>query len=161
MVNEEDHLRMQAIEPGHACARSRRIDERRSNRPGHLRLSRQLGHLTACPTNVGTGLRATVMLHLPGLVLAGRIDRIVKEIANNGYAVRGFYGEGTNSAGDLYQISDEVTLGSSETIIYGLVGVVEQVIVHEHTSRDVLFAKRAVFVEDSIWRSYATLSQAG
>ncbi|MBN1476501.1 protein arginine kinase [Candidatus Sumerlaeota bacterium] len=164
MVNEEDHLRMQAIETGYRVREAHRaIDEIDSRLSRHLTyaFSPQLGHLTACPTNTGTGLRASAMLHLPGLVLAGRIDRIVKDIANNGYAVRGFYGEGTHSAGDLYQISNEVTLGKSEEeIISGLLGVVDQLIEHEHASRDELFAKRRPFIEDSIWRSYATLSQA-
>jgi protein arginine kinase len=164
MINEEDHLRMQAIASGYKVHEVyRTIDEVDDALARHLTFafSPLLGYLTACPTNTGTGLRASAMLHLPGLSLAGQAERIVREIAQKGYAVRGFYGEGSNSAGDLFQISNEVTLGKSEQeILAGLHGVIDQLIASEREARDILFQKRAIFIEDSIWRSYATLSQA-
>ncbi len=164
MVNEEDHLRMHAITSGYRVREAHRriddVDDVLSHRLTFA-FSPRLGFLTACPTNTGTGLRASVMLHLPGLVLAGKIERIVKEISGHGFAVRGFYGEGTNCAGDLYQISNEVTLGKSEgDILTGLLAVIDQIIDRERRARHGLFEKRTTFVEDSIWRSYATLSQA-
>ncbi len=164
MINEEDHLRMQAIEAGHRVDEVHRaigeVDDILSTHL-HFAFSPRWGYLTACPTNTGTGLRASVMMHLPGLVLADKIERVIKSVASHSFAVRGIYGEGTNCAGDLYQISNEVTLGKSEVdILRGLLGVVDELIKLEGAARSELFEKRPAFVEDSIWRSYATLSQA-
>lgn len=164
MVNEEDHLRMQAILPGYQVLEAHRIIDAVDDALSlHLpfAFNSQLGYLTACPTNTGTGLRASVMMHLPGLVLSEQIEKIIKDIANHGFAVRGIYGEGTHCAGDLYQISNEVTLGKSELeIIESLLGVIDQLVEREREARSDLFRNRQTFVEDSIWRSFATLTQA-
>lgn len=164
MVNEEDHLRMQAIASGYKIREVHAIIDSVDDLLSHhltYAFSPRLGYLTACPTNTGTGLRASAMLHLPGLALAGQADRLVREVAQKGFAVRGFYGEGTNAAGDLYQISNEVTLGKSEAeIIDGLLGVIDQILASEREARQALYAQKPHVIEDSIWRSYATLSQA-
>jgi protein arginine kinase len=164
MINEEDHLRMQAIESGYRVREAHHLIEDVDNALSrHLRFafSPRLGYLTACPTNTGTGLRASVMLHLPALVMGSEIEKIIKDIAEHGFAVRGLYGEGSHCAGDLYQISNEVTLGKSEAeVVAGLLGMIDQLITREREGRGKLFKERLVFVEDSIWRSYATLSQA-
>jgi protein arginine kinase len=164
MVNEEDHIRMQAIVTGYRVREAHRvINEVDDTLTRHLQFafSSRLGYLTACPTNTGTGLRASVMLHLPGLVMNGDVEKIIREIAEHGFAVRGLYGEGSNCTGDLYQISNEVTLGKSEEeIIESLLGVLDQLIVRERDARQSLFNEKPVFVEDAIWRSYGTLVQA-
>jgi len=120
-----------------------------------------LGYLTACPTNVGTGLRASAMVHLPGLVLSEQINQIVNSVGKIGLAVRGLYGEGTEALGNLFQVSNQTTLGEAEEeIIDRLVKVIEQVIEHEQNARQTLLERRANMLLDQIGRAYGILGQA-
>ena len=120
-----------------------------------------LGYLTACPTNVGTGLRASAMVHLPALVLAEQINQIVNSVGKIGLAVRGLYGEGTEALGNLFQVSNQTTLGETEEeIIDRLVKVIEQVIEHEQNARQTLLERRANMLLDQIGRAYGVLGHA-
>jgi protein arginine kinase len=120
-----------------------------------------LGYLTACPTNLGTGLRASSMLHLPALVLSDQIGQVLQAVNKIGLAVRGLYGEGTESLGNLYQISNQSTLGESEeTIIRRLERVITQVATHERNAREKLMEDDPEMVADKIGRAYGTLRHA-
>src|SRR5690606_8303560 len=119
------------------------------------------GYLTSCPTNVGTGLRASVMLHLPALVITQQINRLLSAITQVGLAVRGLYGEGSESMGNLFQISNQITLGQSEEeIIDSLYRVAKQIITHERTARQKLLAESRNRLIDRVNRSYGILSNA-
>lgn len=164
MVNEEDHLRIQAMEPGfrvmdafkHATA----IDDAIESKYGYA-FHEQFGYVTACPTNVGTGMRASVMLHLPALALTGRINRLVRSIVQLGYSVRGLYGEGSDALGHIYQISNQRTLGDSELdMIEQLEKIVEGIIAEERKYRQSLFHNDKAELEDRLWRSYGILQYA-
>ena len=164
MVNEEDHLRMQAMCPGFCLAsawdRINAIDDLLGK---HLEYAfdNRLGFLTSCPTNVGTGMRASVMLHLPGLVLTGRVGAAIQGINKLSFAVRGIFGEGTENLGNLFQISNQSTLGESEQgIIERLTMVIGQLIEHEKNARDLLLRRDKYEVLDLIGRSYGTLRYA-
>jgi protein arginine kinase len=123
--------------------------------------SQKLGYLTACPTNTGTGLRISVMLHLPGLARAGKIEELLQGIAPYGIAVRGFYGENSEFQGDFYQVSNEITLGKSEEDIQALLQrVIEQILEREERLRADLFETQRTATEDSFWRAWAILSHA-
>src|SRR5690606_2793674 len=116
---------------------------------------------TSCPTNVGTGIRASVMMHLPALVLTGQINRILTAVTQVGLAVRGLYGEGSEATGNLFQVSNQITLGQSEReIVQNLHQVVRQIIEHERSARAKLLAESKVRVEDRVRRSYGILSNA-
>jgi protein arginine kinase len=164
MMNEEDHLRMQSLLPGLQLREAYKINnaadiflEDRLPYAFHP----ELGYLTACPTNVGTGMRASAMVHLPGLVLAEQINQIVNSVGKIGLAVRGLYGEGTEALGNLFQVSNQTTLGETEEeIINRLVKVIEQVIEHEQNSRQVLLERRANMLLDQIGRAYGVLRHA-
>jgi len=164
MVNEEDHIRIQGLVAGlqikEILNQIIAIDiELLSHMP--LAFSEQFGFLTACPTNVGTGLRISVMMHLPGLVMSRKIDEVLEIIHPLGVTVRGFYGENSEYIGDFYQISNEVTLGKTEEeIVELLLNVIRLIINKEETARNQLFKNRIISIEDSIWRSFALLSQA-
>jgi protein arginine kinase len=120
-----------------------------------------LGYLTTCPTNLGTGLRASAMLHLPGLVLSDQIGQVLQAVNKIGLAVRGLYGEGTESLGNLYQISNQSTLGESEeTIIRRLERVISQVANHEQNAREKLLEDDPEMVADKIGRAYGVLRHA-
>ncbi len=164
MINEEDHLRMQSIRPGLQLKNVfKMIDSVDSELEATLDFaySRDLGYLTACPTNVGTGMRASAMLHLPGLVLSEQINRVVQGVNKIGLAVRGLYGEGTEAMGNLFQISNQTTLGQKEEEIIGnLTKVIEKIIEHEENARAVLMEKRANTLLDQIGRAYGTLTFA-
>ena len=164
MINEEDHLRMQSIRPGLQLKNVfKMIDTVDSELEATLDFaySRELGYLTACPTNVGTGMRASAMLHLPGLVLSEQINRVVQGVNKIGLAVRGLYGEGTEAMGNLFQISNQTTLGQKEEEIIGnLTKVIEKIIEHEENARAVLVEKRANTLLDQIGRAYGTLTFA-
>src|SRR6185436_16603152 len=147
MINEEDHLRMQALRPGlqlrHAWAA---IDQADSTLEKKLEFafSPELGYLTACPTNIGTGIRVSAMLHLPGLVLAEQINPIIQSVNKLGLAVRGLYGEGTEALGNVFQVSNQMTLGESESaIVERLEKVLGQIIEHEENARGTLLEKKA------------------
>jgi len=164
MVNEEDHLRLQVISPGINLDRLwARIDAIDSSLEEHLTysFSPDIGYLTACPTNVGTGLRASVMVHLPGLSLMNEVEPVVKGLSKIGLAVRGLLGEGTEAAGNMFQISNQVTLGQSEVEIIGrLSEVVNEVILHEQNARQRLMEGREFQVRDLVGRAHGILRQA-
>jgi len=164
MINEEDHLRMQAIRPG---LQFRDAFESLDTMDTELELlldyaySPKLGYLTACPTNVGTGMRASAMLHLPALVLSDQMNPVIQAVNKIGLAVRGLYGEGTEALGNLFQVSNQTTLGESESdILQRLTRVVEQVISHEESARQVLLETKRTMVLDQIGRAYGVLSNA-
>ena len=139
MINEEDHLRMQALRPGlqlrQAWAAIDQADSALEKKLNYA-FSPELGYLTACPTNLGTGIRVSAMLHLPGLVLAEQINPIIQSVNKLGLAVRGLYGEGTEALGNVFQVSNQMTLGESEAaIVERLEKVLAQIIEHEENAR--------------------------
>lgn len=164
MLNEEDHLRMQAIRSGlklkeayHALSELDSMLEQKVD----YAFDPTLGYLTTCPTNLGTGLRASAMLHLPALVLSDQIGPVLQAVNKIGLAVRGLYGEGTESLGNLYQISNQSTLGESEeTIINRLDRVISQVAGHEENARAKLMEDDPDMVADKIGRAYGVLRHA-
>ena len=164
MINEEDHLRLQAVRPGlkaeEAWAQISLLDDQLG--PGlDYAYSDRWGYLTTCPTNTGTGLRVSVLIHLPALVLAEDMERVLRGLAHMSYTVRGFYGEGTNAVGNLFQISNQTTLGrSEEEIVQGLAGLARELIAHEQDAIETLLGKARSQVEDKIWRAYGILSHA-
>lgn len=164
MVNEEDHLRLQAIQSGFQPKSAWCIIDRIDDELGaslDYAFSDQFGYLTACPTNTGTGLRASVLIHLPALVLTQEIDKVLRGITQVGLAVRGFYGEGTAVLGNLFQISNQTTLGQSEEdIINSLERVTKQIIGYEEDARKTLFKDAKSQIEDKIWRAYGIVKNA-
>jgi protein arginine kinase len=164
MVNEEDHLRFQVLSAGLNFTDSfQKLDELDDCLESLLQYaySQQYGFLTACPSNVGTGLRASVMIHLPGLVLTKEIDKVLRAIWQIGYAVRGLYGEGTETRGYFFQISNTVCLGQSEAeIIEGIEKVTNQLISHEEKAREYLSKNMKSEIEDKVYRALALLNSA-
>jgi len=164
MINEEDHLRMQALRPGLQLRQAwQAIDHLDSELEEKLNyaFSDELGYLTACPTNLGTGIRVSAMLHLPGLVLAEQINPIIQSVNKLGLAVRGLYGEGTEALGNVFQVSNQMTLGESEsTIVERLEKVLAQIIEHEENARASLLEKKAKVVYNHIGRAYGILANA-
>lgn len=164
MINEEDHIRIQVIFPGlsteSAYEMAGKIDDVLEESL-EFAFDEKLGYLTACPTNVGTGIRASVMLHLPVLTMMKQTDRMFSTMAQLGLVVRGIYGEGTDAKGNLYQISNQITLGKTEEdIIEGLNSVVKQIIASERQARRNLKGEDRVKLEDRILRSYGILTNA-
>jgi len=165
MVNEEDHLRMQAIRSGlalgDALADVDRVDDA-IEQGVDFAFSARFGYLTACPTNVGTGIRLSVMLHLPALRLTGEIEKVKRAAQDMSLAVRGFYGEGSDAAGDFYQISNQTTLGKAErTLLKEMEGeIVPRVVEYERAARRALLAKRRTYIEDQVYRAYGLLTHA-
>lgn len=161
LVNEEDHLRIQSMRPGLDLVTAyRAADELDDALEEQLiyAYNEQLGYLTACPTNIGTGLRASVMLHLPGLVLTKQIQRMISAVTQLGMAVRGVYGEGSEATGNIFQLSNQLTLGYSEQeIIEKLAGVARQVVGQERNARQLLMTEAKSTVTDRVWRAYGTL----
>jgi protein arginine kinase len=164
MMNEEDHLRMQAITSGLDLQKTFHvIDEVDSSLEAHLDFAfdSELGYLTACPTNVGTGMRASAMVHLPGLVLCEQINQVINSINKIGLAVRGLYGEGTEAMGNLFQVSNQTTLGENEMqIIERLNKVIETVIQRENQARESLLETKRTMLMDQIGRAYGILTHA-
>lgn len=164
MVNEEDHLRIQVIAPGlQLPSLWERIDEIDNNLAKHLDFAFDptLGYLTSCPSNVGTGLRASVMMHLPGLVLTDHIKQVVQALNRMGLAARGLFGEGSESCGSLFQISNQFTLGESEIgIITKLEKVVHRLLAQEDNARYLLIEQKRNELADRIGRAYGALSYA-
>jgi len=164
MLNEEDHLRMQAIRPGlqlSSAYESLTALDSALETALEFAFDPALGYLTTCPTNLGTGMRASAMLHLPGLVLSDQIGQVLQAVSKIGLAVRGLYGEGTESLGNLYQISNQSTLGESEeTIIRHLERVIAQVAQHEQNAREKLLEDDPEMVSDKIGRAYGVLRHA-
>lgn len=165
MVNEEDHLRLQVLRGGlqlnEAYERADRVDDT-LERTLDFAFSPRLGYLTACPTNVGTGIRVSVMLHLPALKMTGEIDRLRRAAKDMHLAVRGFHGEGTEALGDLYQISNQTTLGRSEGQILAdfCDVVIPKMIEYERKARQALGGDRGAVLEDRVWRAWGTLRHA-
>ena len=164
MVNEEDHLRLQAVQAGlslhEAWRQISRIDDELSE---HLDLAfmPQFGYLTSCPTNTGTGMRASILIHLPALSMADEIEETIKKLAPNEIAVRGFYGEGTDVVGNIYQISNQLTLGRTETsLINRLEIVADKFSEMEQEARQRLLDQQKVEIEDRIFRSLAVMQSA-
>ncbi len=164
MINEEDHLRMQALRPGLQLRQAwQAIDRLDSELEAKLcyAFSNELGYLTACPTNLGTGIRVSAMLHLPGLVLAEQINPIIQSVNKLGLAVRGLYGEGTEALGNVFQVSNQMTLGENEsTIVERLEKVLAQIIEHEENARASLMEKKPKMVYNHIGRAYGILANA-
>jgi len=164
MINEEDHLRMQSIRSGLQLKQAfKLVDKIDSALESKLEFAYdpRLGYLTACPTNVGTGMRASAMLHLPGLVLSELINQVIQAVSKIGLAVRGLYGEGTEAMGNLFQISNQTTLGEREDdIINRLSKVIETIIEKEHDARQVLLQKKPNMLSDQIGRAYGVLTYA-
>ncbi|MFH1798098.1 MAG: protein arginine kinase [Candidatus Omnitrophota bacterium] len=164
MLNEEDHLRLQVLQSGFNVMEAWRIMEDIENELNqHLAFdySDKFGYLTSCPTNTGTGLRASIMLHLTALVMTGQIDNVLEAISKLGLTMRGFYGEGTETLGDFFQISNQVSLGHSEMdILNNLEKIINKIIAREEAVRRELLKKRKQETSDRIYRSYGTLKSA-
>jgi protein arginine kinase len=164
MINEEDHLRMQAICSGLQLGKVfAMINHADSELEDLLDFAYhpKLGYLTACPTNVGTGMRASTMLHLPGLVMSDQMNKIINSVNKIGLAVRGLHGEGSEAMGNLFQVSNQVTLGEAEEeIIERLKKVIETIIEHEQNARLLLIQRKPVALLDQIGRGYGILSHA-
>ncbi|MFU8794408.1 MAG: protein arginine kinase [Dethiobacteria bacterium] len=164
MINEEDHLRLQVILPGLQLEEAwREADYYDSLLEKELEYAfdENYGYLTACPTNVGTGLRVSVMLHLPALIMTRQINRLLGALSQVGLAIRGLYGEGSEIIGNLVQISNQVTLGHSEDEIIGnLGGMIRQVIEQEQNARQALLDKKRAQLADKAWRSLGLLKYA-
>jgi protein arginine kinase len=164
MINEEDHLRIQAILPGlqleEAWREAGLYDDLLEGELEYA-FDEHFGYLTACPTNMGTGLRASVMLHLPALIMSGQINRFLGALSQVGLTVRGLYGEGTEIVGNLVQVSNQVTLGQSEEeIIHNLYVVIRQVIEQEQNVRQTLLDKNRANLADKAYRALGLLKYA-
>lgn len=164
MVNEEDHLRIQCLAAGLnlgvALDKANAIDDVIEAKHD-IAFMENIGYLTSCPTNIGTGLRASVMVHLPALVLTKQMGRIVAIATQLGLTVRGLYGEGTEAAGNIFQISNQVTLGRNEQdIITNLNGVVKQIVDKERMARRLLSNDSYDALADRVWRAYGVLRYA-
>lgn len=164
MINEEDHLRMQAISAGldlrGAYALIDSVDTALEDELDFA-FDNQLGYLTACPTNLGTGMRASAMLHLPALVLSDQINQVIQAVNKIGLAVRGLYGEGTEALGNLFQVSNQNTLGEKELdIVARLEKVIEQIIEHEKNARETIVQERRSMLLDQVGRAFAVLRHA-
>ncbi len=164
MINEEDHLRIQVLLPGFAlkeCWSKIESIDNSLEKKLNIAFSAKLGYLTACPTNTGTGMRASVMLHLPALVMTKQINRVVQAIVKLGLTVRGLFGEGTEATGNFFQISNQVSLGRSEDeIIDNITRILNQVLEYEQNARQVLMTKDKNNLEDQVWRAYGILKNA-
>ena len=161
MINEEDHLRIQVLRAGFQLKKAwsviNALDSELEDRLDYA-FSPQLGYLTACPTNLGTGLRASAMMHLPALVIAGQMEKVVRAVNQLGMVVRGLFGEGSDASGSIFQISNQTTLGESEeAIIKRLGSVLESIIEHELNARAKLMEADAPKLFDKIGRAYGIL----
>lgn len=164
MVNEEDHLRLQVLLPGLNLDEAWRLaSDLDDSLEQHLdyAFADDLGFLTSCPTNLGTGLRASVMLHLPALVLLKQASQVFATLAQFGVVVRGLYGEGTQALGNVFQISNQLTLNHTEEQLIGnLEALTGQVIEQERTARNRLYDELGDKLPDMVWRAYGTLTNA-
>ena len=165
MVNEEDHLRIQVLRSGMQLAGAfeqiDQIDDALEERLDYA-FSHRFGYLCACPTNVGTGMRASVMLHLPALRLTGEIEKVRRAAKEMQLAVRGMFGEGSEALGDLYQVSNQTTLGRGEQEILSDFQhtVVPQIVAYEQQARQALLQQRPTQLDDRVWRAWAILTHA-
>lgn len=163
MINEEDHLRIQCFAPGlnlqELWQRATLLDDQIESYFDYA-FDEKLGYLTCCPTNLGNGMRASVMMHLPGLALTKRLS-ILDQLGNFGMTVRGIFGEGSQSLGDLYQISNQSTIGQSEQdILTNLKSVTQQIIKEERNARNFLKEHNRLQLSDRVWRAYGALANA-
>src|SRR3989338_8820282 len=164
MINEEDHLRIQVMQSGFNLDETwqimNKIDDQLSEKLDYA-FQPQWGYLTACPTNTGTGMRGSVMLHLPALVMTKQVNKVLAAISKLSFTTRGFYGEGTQAIGNFYQISNQVSLGhSEEDIIQNINGLIRQVIEQEEQARQALLVQNRPMLEDKIFRSLGILKNA-
>ncbi|MFH1338939.1 MAG: protein arginine kinase [Candidatus Omnitrophota bacterium] len=164
MINEEDHLRIQVMQSGLNLFEGyniiNQIDDSLSDYLSFA-FSPEFGYLTACPTNIGTGMRGSVMLHLPALVMSRQINRVLSAVTKLSFTTRGLYGEGTQAAGNFFQVSNQVSLGhSEEEILQNLNGLIRQLIEQEQQSRQALLTQNRSLLEDKIWRSFGVLKSA-
>ncbi|MFC1666838.1 protein arginine kinase [Candidatus Omnitrophota bacterium] len=164
MINEEDHLRLQVMKSGFDLRDSWSIINDIDNELGGLlnyAYSLDFGYLTACPTNTGTGMRASVMVHLPSLVMTKQIGKVLQAITKLSLTARGLYGEGTEASGNFFQISNQVSLGHrEEDVIDNIERIIKQIIDHEQSARESLLSQNRSVLEDRIWRAYGTLKSA-
>jgi protein arginine kinase len=164
MVNEEDHLRLQTLQSGFALPAAYAALDRLDRELGAVlpfAFHREFGYLTACPTNAGTGLRASVLIHLPGLVLTKEISKVLQGLAQVGLTFRGLYGEGSEVVGNFFQLSNQTTLGKSEDELLDHLGkIVRQVVDYEEQARQVLLRDAPTVIEDKVWRAYGLLRHA-
>lgn len=164
MLNEEDHLRLQGLHSGFALEAAYAEVDRLDTELGQrlpFAFHPEFGYLTACPTNVGTGLRASVLIHLPGLVLTKEITKVLQGLAQVGLTFRGLYGEGSEVVGNFFQLSNQTTLGKSEHDLLDHLGkVVRQVMDYEEQAREVLLRDAPTIIEDKVWRAYGLLRYA-
>jgi protein arginine kinase len=164
MINEEDHIRIQAILPGfqikNAWDMANEVDDKIESNVEYA-FDEKWGYLTCCPTNVGTGLRASIMIHLPALSITGNINKILHTVTQIGMTIRGLYGEGTEFVGNIFQISNQITLGrSEEELIDNLTAVTTQIIDKEREARNMLLSSNKIQLEDKIWRSLGIMKSA-
>ncbi len=164
MVNEEDHLRLQALRSGFALeatwAHVSALDTELGQRLAFA-FHPEFGYLTSCPTNVGTGLRASVLVHLPGLVLTKEINKILQGLTQVGLTFRGLYGEGSEVVGNLFQLSNQTTLGKTERELLDHLGkLVRQVMEYEERARQILLRDATAILEDKVWRAFGLLRYA-
>ena len=164
MINEEDHLRIQALRPGlalrEAWADADALDDALEAQLDYA-FSSSLGYLTSCPTNVGTGMRASAMMHLPGLVLQNEMEPIANGLGKIGLTVRGRWGEGTAALGHMFQVSNQLTLGlAEERIVTDLEAIAKEIAGHEQNARERLRRERPLFAEDLAARAEGILVSA-
>lgn len=164
MVNEEDHIRIQTLLPGFQLSEAYQladeIDDLFESRLDYA-FDERIGYITACPTNVGTGLRVSIMVHLPALVATGQVKAVLSAVSNLGVAVRGLYGEGSEASGNMFQLSNQVTIGRSEPeLIENLGAVTMQVIEQERAIREKLITEMREQLEDRVQRAYGILCHA-
>ncbi|PIP68308.1 MAG: protein arginine kinase [Candidatus Omnitrophica bacterium CG22_combo_CG10-13_8_21_14_all_43_16] len=164
MINEEDHIRMQVMKSGFNLKEAWQILNDIDTELGNsldFAYSVDFGYLTACPTNTGTGMRASVMLHLPSLVMTKQIGKVLQAITKLSLTARGLYGEGTEASGNFFQISNQVSLGhKEEDVIDNIDRIIKQIVDHEQSARETLLAQNREALEDRIWRAYGTLKSA-
>jgi len=164
MVNEEDHLRLQVFHSGFALSQAYADLERLDRDLGAqlpVAFHQEFGYLTACPTNAGTGLRASVLIHLPGLVLTKEIAKVLQGLTQVGLTFRGLYGEGSEVVGNFFQLSNQTTLGKAEDELLDHLGkIVRQVVTYEEQARQKLLQDAPAIIEDKVWRAYALLRYA-
>ncbi len=164
MVNEEDHIRLHGMRSGFALEEAYVDLEAADAELGRLlpfAFHPEFGYLTSCPTNAGTGLRASVLIHLPGLVLTKEIGKVLQGLSQVGLTFRGLYGEGSEVVGNFFQLSNQTTLGKSEEELLDHLGkIVRQVIEYEEQAREVLMRDHEAIIADKIWRAFGTLKYA-
>lgn len=164
MLNEEDHIRLQVLNDGlnleDCLTKANEIDDILEESLDYA-FDKDLGYITSCPTNIGTGMRASVMLHLPALAMTNQLEKILMAISQIGVAVRGVYGEGTKSLGNIYQISNQGTLGAQEeTLVSRIRQITMQLVEKESTTRNQLLENNKIYLEDEIFRAYGALKNA-